>query len=195
MTRVPTFVIAVAALLLLAACADVPHNPIAPTAAPEAMTFLSPGSGTMAPLASATDGHLLYAVLGTGSGIVNVTPTAAVDGSFSAQITVNVHETAPNTTFYVQRAPEIGRANSSDGICQRALGQAPWGPPTPNFVTFPLPDAALQTSPGGAGSTHIDFAAPAIADGTQFDVMFRLVDSLTNPTNELRTGCFTVFVK
>jgi hypothetical protein len=148
---------------------------------------------------SATHGQRLTAVVGTGSGIVNVTPTAAVDGSFSAQINVNVHGAPPNTTFYVQRAAEIGRPNSADGVCQRAAGQPPWGPPAPNFVTFPLPAAGplitLETSNGGAGAVHIDFAAPAIADGTQFDVMFRLVDSLTSPTNELRTGCFTVTVK
>lgn len=99
----------------------------------------------------------------------------------------------------VQRAPEIGRPNSADGICQRAAGLPPWGPPAPNFVTFPLPTAGplvtLQTSEGGAGAVHIDFAAPTIADGTQFDVMFRLVDSLASPTNDLRTGCFTVTVK
>jgi hypothetical protein len=66
-------------------------------------------------------------------------------------------------------------------------------------VTFPLPAAGplvtLHTSNGGAGAVHIDFAAPTIPDGTQFDVMFRLVDSVTSPTNELRTGCFTVTVK
>jgi hypothetical protein len=141
----------------------------------------------------------LTALRGTGTGIVNVSPTAAVDGSFSAQIEVAIHDAPPNTTFYVQRAPEIGRANGADGVCQRAAGDAPWGPPTPNFVTFPLPAAGplvtLATSPGGAGSVHIDFAAPAIVDGTQFDVMFRVVDNLTSPTNELRTGCFTVTVK
>jgi hypothetical protein len=149
--------------------------------------------------ASTTHGKQLTAVIGVGSGIVNVTSTAAVDGSFSAQINVNVHHAPPNTTFYVQRAPEIGRANSADGICQRAAGLPPWGAPAPNFVTFPLPAAGplvtLQTSEGGSGSVHIDFVAPAILDGTQFDVMFRLVDSLTSPTNELRTGCFTVTVK
>jgi hypothetical protein len=148
---------------------------------------------------ASTHGQQLTAVLGSGSGTVNVTPTAAVDGSFSAQITVNVHGAPPNTTFYVQRAPEIGRANGADGICQRAAGQAPWGPPAANFVTFPMPGtgplATLQTSAGGSGATHIDFAAATIADGTVFDVMFRLVDNLTNPTNELRTGCFTVTVK
>jgi hypothetical protein len=53
----------------------------------------------------------------------------------------------------------------------------------------------LQTSEGGAGSVHINFEAPTILDGTQFDVMFRLVDDLTSPTNDLRTGCFTVTVK
>jgi hypothetical protein len=66
-------------------------------------------------------------------------------------------------------------------------------------VTFPLPAAGplvtLETSNGGAGAVHIDFAATTISDGTQFDVMFRLVDNLTSPTNELRTGCFTVTVK
>jgi hypothetical protein len=149
--------------------------------------------------ASSTHGEQLSAVIGTGSGIVNVTPTAAVDGSFSAQINVNVHDAPPNTTFYVQRAPEIGRANGADGICQRAAGLPPWGAPAPNFVTFPLPSAGplvtLRTSEGGSGAVHIDFSAPTILDGTQFDVMFRLVDSLTSPTNELRTGCFTVTVK
>ena len=158
--------------------------------------ILSKGSNQSAPT---THGEQLAAVIGVGSGIVNVTPTAAVDGSFSAQINVNVHDAPPNTTFYVQRAPEVGRANGADGICQRAAGLPPWGPPAPNFVTFPLPAAGplvtLQTSEGGSGAVHIDFAAPTVLDGTQFDVMFRLVDSLTSPTNELRTGCFTVTVK
>lgn len=149
--------------------------------------------------ASGTHAEQLTAVVGVGSGMVNVTSTAAVDGSFSAQINVNVHDAQPNTTFYVQRAPEVGRANGADGICQRAAGLPPWGPPAPNFVTFPLPGpgplVTLQTSEGGSGVVHIDFAAPTISDETQFDVIFRLVDSLTAPTNELRTGCFTVTVK
>ena len=175
----------------------------APTAPSSVLTLPSGSRGTVSSesryAASATHGEQLTAVVGAGSGIVNVTPTAAVEGSFSAQINVNVHGAPANTTFYVQRAPEIGRPNGADGICQRAAGLPPWGPPTPNFVTFPLPAAGplvtLQTSNGGAGQVHIVFAAPTILDGTQFDVMFRLVDSLTAPTNDLRTGCFTVTVK
>lgn len=185
--------------LVLLACSQ-PRTPTGPS------SLISRGSGLQGSpssaaiqSASATHGQELVAVLGSGSGVVNVTPTAAVDGSFSAQINVAVHGAPPNTAFYVQRAPEIGRPNSADGICQRAAGESPWGPPAPNFVTFPLPAAGplvvLQTSPGGSGSVHIDFAAVTILDGTAFDVMFRLVDDLTNPTNELRTACFTVTVK
>jgi hypothetical protein len=148
--------------------------------------------------AAKTHGQVLTAVEGTGSGIVNVSPTAAADG-FSAQIEVNVHDAPLNTVFYLQRAPEVGRPLGSDGICQRAAGLPPWGAPAPNFVTFPQPAAGplvtLTTSPGGAGTVHIDFVASTIPDGSAFDVMFRLVDDLTTPANDLRTGCFTVDVK
>ena len=185
---VPVRVVVVLSLSLVGC--STPHNPTSPSAA-VAPTQLAATAGT--------HGQPLTALLGTGTGTVNVTPTAAVDGSFSAQISVNVHGAPPNTTLYVQRAPEIGRANGADGICQRAAGEPPWGPPAPNFVTFPLPAAgplvAVETSAGGAGATHIDFTAATILDGTQFDVMFRLVDSLTAPTVDLRTGCFTVTVR
>ena len=165
----------------------------------QAGAALGSSAGAAIQSSSGTHGRQLVAVLGSGSGVVNVTPTAAVAGSFSAQINVSVHGAPPETTFYVQRAPEIGRSDSADGICQRAAGAPPWGPPAPNFLTFPLPAAGplvvLQTSAGGSGSVHIDFSAATITDGTRFDVMFRLVDDLTNPTNELRTGCFTVTAK
>jgi hypothetical protein len=181
----------------LAACSNHAAISGAPSSLASPLAIQAPPGASASTLD--THGQTLTAVLGVGSGTVNVTPTAAVDGSFSAQITVNVHDAPPNTTFYVQRAPEIGRPKSADGICQRAAGEPPWGPPTPNFVTFPRPAAGplvvLQTSDGGAGSVHIDFAVPTIVDGTVFDVMFRLVDSLTTPSNELRTGCFTVTVK
>jgi hypothetical protein len=174
--------------IVIVACSGRTAGPSGPSALTAA-----PGDGTQSRL---THAQILTAVLGSGSGIVNVTATAAVDG-FSAQITVNVHGAPPDTTFYVQRAPEIGRANGADGICQRAVGAAPWGPPTANFLTFSLPTGpvTLTTSEGGAGAAHIDFTASTIPDDTRFDVMFRLVDDLSAPTNELRTGCFTVTVR
>jgi hypothetical protein len=181
------------------ACGNASRSPSAPTGTAVGMASSQGTSTTASRSPTRTHGQRLIAVLGTGSGIVNVTPTAAVDGSFSAQIQISVHGAPAHTTFYVQRAPELGRPNSADGVCQRAAGLPPWGPPAPNFVTFPLPATGplvtLHTSAGGSGTAHIDFTAPAIADGTQFDVMFRLVDSLTAPTNDLRTGCFTVTVK
>lgn len=191
--------IAIGISVLASACGAPAVSPAAPSPGSTAPAGSLGIAGGAASPASNTHGQQLAAVIGSGSGIVNVTSTAAVDGSFSAQITVNVHGAPPDTTFYVQRSPEIGRPDGADGICQRAAGLPPWGAPAPNFVTFPLPLAAplvtLQTSPGGAGSVHIDFAAPTIPDGMRFDVMFRLVDSLTSPANDLRTGCFTVTVR
>jgi hypothetical protein len=200
MSRFLPLAVAVVLSVCAVACGSASDSPTAPSAT-LAAPLGSQGLGSNASIRAAgtTHGQALTAVVGAGSGIVNVTPTAAAHGSFSAQINVNVHGAPPNTTFFVQRAPEIGRPNSADGVCQRAAGDAPWGPPAPNFVTFPLPATGplvtLQTSQGGAGSVHIDFGALSILDGTQFDVMFRLVDDLTNPSNDLRTGCFTVTVK
>jgi hypothetical protein len=81
------------------------------------VTACSRGSAPLAPGASTsaisdqalrTHGENLAAIRGSGSGIVNVTPTAAVDGSFSAQIEVSVHGAPSNTTFYIQRALSKG---------------------------------------------------------------------------------------
>jgi hypothetical protein len=192
-------VVILGSALVLLAC-NQPSTPTGPSSLGSRGDGLqSSPSSAASRSASATHGQELVALTGSGSGVVNVTPTAAVDGSFSAQIQVAVHGARSNATFYVQRSPEVGRPNSADGICQRAAGETPWGPPAPNFLTFPLPAAGplvvLQTSAGGSGSAHIDFGALTIVDGTAFDVMFRLVDDLTNPTNELRTGCFTVTVR
>ena len=150
-------------------------------------------------------GQSLSTVIGHGAGVVNVTTTSSQIG-FSAEITVNVHGTTPNTTLYIQRAPEVGRPLGNDGVCQRANGLWPWEqpnsagfPPAPTWVTFPRPLAGdfktLTTDSDGAGSAHFAFDLPTLADGTRFDVEFRLVDSLSAPTTDLRTGCFTVTVK
>jgi hypothetical protein len=182
------------------ACSGRTPSPTAPTlAVPTSSRVFSDEQGEGAHIAS-THGQPLTAVIGAGSGIVNVTLTAAGNGSLSSLTTVDIHGAPPNTTFYVQRAGELGRGPTGfDGICQRAAGLPPWGPPTPNFLTYPLPQpgplVTLETSPGGAGAVTIPFASSAVASTTRFDVMVRLVDSLTDPANELRTSCFTVEVK
>lgn len=143
----------------------------------------------------------LFASIGEGTGKVKVESKDGTVG-FSAMITVKVRGATPNTTFYVQRAPEVGRPLGADGICQRGSGLFPWdpgSPPAPAFVTFPLPLAGdfktLTTEHNGNGDTKFLFNLPTLADGTVFDVQFRLVDSLTAPTIDLRSGCLTVEVE
>jgi hypothetical protein len=132
-------------------------------------------------LAGSTHGQKLTAVSGTGEGIVNVSPEASRDG-FSVEIQVTLWRTSPNTTFNVTRAVDF----SVDGICTNN-----------QFVQFPLPNpgplATLTTSPGGAGSIHIPFERPQIADGAMFDVQFEV--SSEDQSVVLRTECFTVVAK
>jgi hypothetical protein len=46
----------------------------------------------------------LTVVTGQGTGRVIVSPTSAGQGTFDAQVKVNIHNAAPNTTFTVTRA-------------------------------------------------------------------------------------------
>lgn len=140
---------------------------------------------------------VLTASIGRGAGGVSVSPVANAAQTFEATIRVQVARAAPSATYIIQRAPEIGRANAADGICQRALGLPPWSPsdpPAPAFVTFAPagPPTTLTTDASGNGSVEFQFAAPTIPSGTVFDVMFRLADNVDAPTTELRSTCFTV---
>lgn len=141
------------------------------------------------------------ALVGRGLGAVEVVPLAGTTG-FSARITIELRSTSPNVTLLVQRAPEIGRALADDGICQRAAQQVPWSandPPAPTFVSFPLPLTGpawtVVTDASGRAKATWQFDLPTIADGTRFDVMFRLVDRDSGPTIDLRSTCFTVTVQ
>lgn len=158
----------------------------------------STAPGTIVPVG--THQSVITAVTGPGAGGVSVTPKAIPSATFAADISVLITGARPNANYIVQRAPEVGRALGSDGVCQRALGLSPWSPadpPAPAFVTFPLGTgvAVVATAANGTGTANFEFLAPMVAAGTVFDVMFRLVDSETAPTTELRSGCFTVTVK
>ena len=63
---------------------------------------------------------------GREKGGVSVTPKLIPEGYFAADIKVRVRNARSNATYLVQRAPEIGRTASSNGVCERALGMAPW---------------------------------------------------------------------
>jgi hypothetical protein len=175
---------AAALAALLTACGDSPMSP-GDVQAPEG-----------------THQSVFSPVTGPGAGGVSVTPISNAAGSFEAVIRIRLQGGRPATTYTVQRAPEIGRANGADGVCQRALGQAPWSasdPPALAFLTFTQPGSAMPmtftTQPNGNGSLDFQFAAPTIPAGTMFDVMFRLVDDAAAPATELRSGCFTVVAR
>jgi hypothetical protein len=127
----------------------------------------------------------LVAVLGTGSGAVNVTPTAEDQGTFHLQGEVHIRDAAPNTTYLVQRAPDL---NVADPSC------------TGRWISFPIPNAGplvtLTTSPGGAGAAHFELGVGgAFTSGTPFNVRFRVIDNPVNPTSVLMSDCVTVVVK
>ncbi len=138
---------------------------------------------------------------GKAAGGVSVSPKTAAEGGFAADIVVRLLNGRPSTTYTVQRAPEIGRALSADGSCQRALGLAPWSsadPAAAAFLTF-VPTGGstpvtVTTSSTSEGTLTFDFRAPTIPVGTRFDVMFRLLDDLSAPTSVVPSACFTVTV-
>src|SRR3954447_27040724 len=103
----------------------------------------------------------IVAVSGPGTGGVSVTPKAIPEATFAADISVLITGARPNASYIVQRAPEIGRTQASDGVCQRALGVAPWSaanPPAPAFVTFPLGAgvAIVPSAANGTGSLNFE---------------------------------------
>ena len=143
-----------------------------------ALGFLAAASMLLLPASSAFAGGAaqseLVATTGQGAGRVIVAPTAQDHGTFAAEITVNIHDAAPNTTFSVWRTPDL----VPDGICT--------GPLLPFGESF-------TTSAGGAGATHFHFerGAPFVS-GVQFDVAFRAIGS---DGSVLQGDCMTVTVK
>ena len=142
------------------------------------VTLLTLALGVGSRTASAEQGTQsnLTAKVGQGTGRINVSPTAKNDGTFSAEITINIHDAAPNTTFFVQRAPDL----VVNGICT--------GTYLPNV------GVTLTTSSGGAGATHFfaERGAPFIS-GVQFDVVFQVYTA--DHSTILQSECMTVTVK
>ena len=115
----------------------------------------------------------LTAIVGEGAGQAIVSPVARGDGSFDAEITVNIHRAEPNTTFSIERAPDL----VPDGVC------------TGLFIPF---GETLTTSAGGAGATHFQFHRDGFAAGVRFDVVFQAVGS---DGSILQSDCMDVTIK
>ena len=120
----------------------------------------------------------LVAIAGQGTGRVLVASTAEDQGTIVVQVTVNVHNAAPLTTFIVSRAVDL----QPDGVCTGSL-----------FPFIPLSGAVITTSPGGAGATHASLhrGAPFVS-GVAFDVVFQVVG---DDGSVLESACMTVTTK
>jgi hypothetical protein len=186
-----------AAVLFTAACSsDTFRSTSAPSPVGTSIGAAGVTGGSRTVQSGTTTGLPLTAVVGSGSGTLSDAATASdQEGAINLQLTMNVQQTAPNTTLYLMRAGDVGLPNGqqSDGICQRAnLGffqpvrEQPGGP-----------IATLQTSNGGSGALHLELSGNDVPDGAQIDVVYRLVNALppASPTIDLRTPCFTFTVK
>jgi hypothetical protein len=94
----------------------------------------------------------LTAVTGQGVGKVIVSPTSVDVATFVAQVEVNIHDAAPDTTFTITRAVDA----PADGICTST-----------SFATV----ATLRTSAGGAGAVEFERTGPIL----NFDLFLRVI--------------------
>jgi len=133
-----------------------------------------------------THGNPLTAVVGQGTGHLNITPEASQDG-LSVQVQVSVRWTEPNAEFLLTRSVDF----VPDGVCTGTT-----------FTPLPLPNSGplelLMTSPAGAGAKHASFAftppPPApFEDGKQFDVHWEI--RTPSGSTVLRSACITVTVR
>jgi hypothetical protein len=112
----------------------------------------------------------LTAVTGQGVGQIIVSPTAALGhGTFDARVTVEIHQTTPDTTFTVTRAADP----TPDGVCTSTV-----------FGTV----ATLQTSSGGAGAVEFERTGPLLV----FDLLVRVVG---DDGTVLQSECMTITAK
>jgi hypothetical protein len=148
--------------------------------------IVSSASTAIQTMAVGTHGHPLTAIVGNGTGLVNISPDASQEG-FSTQLVVSVHGTAPNANFLLTRSVDL----EPDGVCTGTV-----------FTPLPLPNPGplvmLRTSPAGAGAQHASFAftppPPApFEDGKQFDLHWEI--RTEDSTTVLRSDCITVTVK
>jgi hypothetical protein len=161
----------------------------------------SPTAPTAAEIPAGDFRSSMTATVGGGTGGISVTPVSNPTGRLDMIIKVRLQGGRPSSRYVVQRAGESGRVNSTDGVCQRAIGAPPWSPSDPpvNFLfpSFRVPDpdgpeVTFVTGSNGDGSLDFEYLHPTFAAGIPFDMMVRVVDNATTPSSELRSACFTV---
>ena len=123
--------------------------------------------------AEGTQSDLTDISSGQKNGRVIIASNGGGHGDFRAEVTVNLHDVAPNTTFHVMRAIDL----TPDGVLS--------DPPDLPWVEV----GSITTSDGGAGETHfLRTGTPA----PQFDVMLKVFGE---DGTELDSSVMTVTVK
>jgi hypothetical protein len=118
---------------------------------------------------------------GEKKGRVDISPTTSGQGTFVAQVTVNVHDLAPNTTYQVWRAIDF----VPDGVYDPTAPGVPFGQ-----------IGSITTSAGGAGEAHFVRSGdtPPFVSGGQFDVLLQVRQN-DGLTVVLQSAVMTVTVK
>lgn len=167
------------------ACTNNSADVTAPTTVPAALSS-NVGPGAQPSGGQGTHGYRLTAIVGQGTGHVNISPEASQEG-FSVEVQVSVRSSEPNAEFLLTRSVDF----VPDGVCTGTV-----------FTPLPLPNPGplelLTTSPAGAGAKHASFAftppPPApFEDGKQFDVHWEI--RTESRSTVLRSGCITVTVR
>ena len=112
---------------------------------------------------------VLTAVTGQGTGLIIISPTSAGQGNFVAQLKVNIHGAAPNTTFIFTRSID----RPADGVCSTDFGAV----------------GTLTTSPGGTAAMEV---TPMDGPTVPFDLSIRLLGA---DGTVLQSGCMTIIGK
>jgi hypothetical protein len=112
---------------------------------------------------------VLTAVTGQGTGLFILSPTSSGQGSFVAQVKLNIHGAAPNTTFSFTRSID----RPADGVCSTDFGAV----------------GTLTTSPGGTAAMEV---TPMDGPTVPFDLSIRLLGA---DGTVLQSRCMTIIGK
>jgi hypothetical protein len=185
MTRFTSVALAVLALAGVG-CADMSYPTASPTrpdgTLPQAAQYVPGGANGPGKPFSDSHGNELFAVVGTGFGMVNTTPEASNVG-LNVEFSVCIHDAEPNATFFFSRASTPLPRDATTAQCSNQV-----------FLPFPRPNpgplATIETNAAGSGCTHIKFNRALSPEGSHFAVIYQV--STASGSNILRTNCAVV---
>jgi len=175
-----TAVFCCAAALTLAGCGDAPTAATGPTSATKVGGIPLAFSQSLQPK---TDLQVVLREVGGLAARGHIDFRQPQDDALTILLNVQVHELAPNTDYWLQRATDA--ANVIDGQCVSS-GWLTLGYGAGSQVP-------IHTDADGYGTAALFRTLPAVLEGSAFDIHFRIVD---NPAADgttaavLQSGCY-----